>query len=90
MKRINNLLEGHSLYADCRMLNNFGTLLKGPKEESPSNPSLANPKWVNQVTNRVMSPGTIMIRTSPRIDLFLAGGPRIRFIHHILKRDLSS
>ena len=39
---------------------------------------LATAKRVNQVTNRVMSPGTIVNRTSRRIDRFRAGRPRIK------------
>ena len=38
-------------------------------------PSLANAKWVNRVTTRVMSSGTIVNRTSRRIDRFRAGPP---------------
>lgn len=41
-------------------------------------PPLATAKRVNRVTNRVMSPGTIVNRTSRRIDRFRAGRPRIK------------
>ena len=60
--------------SDVRRLVYLATVIFTPV----TSPLLATAKRVNRVTNRVMSPGTIVNRTSRRIDRFRAGRPRIK------------